>query len=359
MENDVKEALGGGLIGAGWGASVRAECFRRLPGVELRAVADSDQDRLSYFADCYNVLSCHGDWHELISRDDISVVHIATPNYLHAEMIAASARAGKHVICEKPLCLSLEEADLVIDTCHQQGVKLCYAERLCFAPKLVQVKELADTGDIGEIYSVRVSEKCGGPTSARAWHKAQAGGGALVDIACHGIEFCRWVMGKQPVTSVYAQLDTHRHGNDSELEDDTIVIMEFGQGKTALIESGWALKGSSQSRAEILGTEGVIHADLVGGIGLQCFTEKEVRRGDEEWPFSGYEWIWERGFPQEIAHFVECIREDVEPRECGEDGRAVLEIILAAYHSAAIGQKVALPFWPKVITRPIDLWHQG
>ncbi len=355
----MKDTLKVGLIGAGWVGSVRTKCFQRLPGVALRAVADSDQARLSCFANNYDVPGCHVDWHELISRDDISVVHIAAPNYLHAEMIMASARAGKHVICEKPLCLNLEEADLVIDTCHKQGVKLCYAERLCFAPKFMRAKQLADAGDIGEIYGVRLSEKCGGPTSAKTWDKAQAGGGALVDIACHGIEFCRWVMDKQPVRSVYAQLDTHRHGNDSGLEDDTIVIMEFEQGRTALIESGWALKGPSQSRAEILGTEGVIHADLVGGIGLQCFTEKEIGQGNEEWPFCGYEWIWERGFPQEIAHFMECIREDVEPSECGEDGRAVLEIMLAAYHSAGTGQKVALPFRPKGIKRPVDLWCQG
>jgi len=355
----VKDTLGIGLIGAGWVASVRAECFQRLSGVELRAVADSDQDRLSYFAHRYDVPGCHADWHELISRDDISVVHIATPNYLHAETIMASARAGKHVICEKPLCLNLEEADLVIETCHEQGVKLCYAERLCFAPKLVRAKELADAGDIGEICSCRFSEKCDGPSSIRAWDKGQAGGGALVDIGCHGIEFCRWVMDKQPVRSVYAQLNTHRHNNDSALEDDTIVVMEFGQGRTALIESSWALKGPNQSRAEIVGTRGAIHADVIGGIGLQCFTEKGIDRGSEEWPFSSYEWISERGFPQEVSHFIECIRNSIEPNERGEDGRAVLEIILAAYHSAATGQKVLLPFRPKGITRPIDLWYQG
>ena len=107
MSSDVKDTLKVGLIGAGWVGSVRAECFQRLRGIELRAVADSDQDRLSYFADCYNVRGCHEDWHELISRDDISVVHIAAPNYLHAEMIVASAHAGKHVICESRSVLAL------------------------------------------------------------------------------------------------------------------------------------------------------------------------------------------------------------------------------------------------------------
>ena len=149
MSKELEETLGVGLIGAGWVSSVRAECFQRLPGVELRAVADSDQDQLSYFAHRYDVPACHIDWHELISRDDILAVHIATPNCLHAEMIVASARAGKHVICEKPLCLNLEEADLAIDTCHKQGVKICYAERFCFAPNLVRAKELEGAGDIG------------------------------------------------------------------------------------------------------------------------------------------------------------------------------------------------------------------
>lgn len=359
MKSDVKDTLGIGLIGAGTAGCLRAECFQRLPRVELRAVADNDQDRLSYLADRYDVPSRHIDWHELISRDDILVVHIATPNHLHAEMAIASARAGKHVICEKPLCLNLEEADLMIDTCHRGDVKLCYAGHLCFAPKLVLAKQQADAGAIGEIYSVTVIEKCGGPTSTWTRDKAQTGGGALIDTACHAIDVCRWVMDKQPVTSVYAQLNTHLCGNETGLEDDTIIIMEFEQGKTALVESGWTLEGSIQSRAEILGTEGVIHAELVGGIGLRRFSEKEISRGNEEWPFSGYEWIWERGYPQEIAHFIECIREDVDPRECGEDGRAVLEIILAGYHSVTTGQKVKLPFRPKGITRPVDLWYQG
>ena len=118
-----------------------------------------------------------------------------------------------------------------------------------------------------------------------------------------------------------------------------------------------APSGPSQSRAEIFGTEGVIYADILGG--LQCFTEKGICRGSEERLVSSYEWLWELGFPQEIAHFIECIREDVEPRECGEDGRAVLEIILAAYQSAATGQKVTLPFRPKGIMQPVDLWYQG
>jgi len=359
MKSDVKDTLGIGLIGAGSIGSERAKCFQRLPGIELRAVADSNHDHLSAFANEYDIPDYHIDWHELISHDDISVVHIAAPNYLHAEMAVAAARAGKHIICEKPLCLSLEEADLMIDTCHRQGVKLCYCEHLCFAPKFVLAKQSADAGHIGEMYSVMVIEKLGGPTSARTWDKAQVGGGALMDTACHAIEVCRWVMDKQPVRSVYAQLNTHLPDNKPGLEDDVIIIMEFEQGKTALVESGWVLGESIQSRAEILGTEGVIHADLVGGIGLQCFTEKGIGRRNEEWPFSSYGWIWERGYPQEIAHFIECIREDLEPSESGEDGRAILEIILAAYHSAGTGQKVTLPFQPGGISRPIDLWHQG
>jgi len=355
MKDNIKDILGIGLIGAGWVSSVRAECYQRLPNVKIQAIADIDQDRLTYFGNHYDVLGCHMDWQELISRSDISVVHIATPNYLHGEMIMASAQAGKHIICEKPLCLNLEEADLVIDTCHRQGVKLCYTERLCFAPKFVRAKELVDVGSIGEIYSVKYSKKGGDPTSATAWDKTRAGGGALIDIGCHGIEFCRWIMDKQPVKSVYAQLNIHRYDNDSGLEDDAIVIMEFEQGRTALIESSFALRGPSQSRAEIFGTEGVIYSELGGG--LECFTEKGVGRGSGKWIFSSHKSIWEQGYPQEIAHFIDCILEDAEPSECGEDGRAVLEIMLAAYYSAATGQKVKLPFRPKGIKQPVDLWY--
>ena len=351
--------LGVGLIGTGRVGEIRVDCYRGLPGVELCAAADNDPARLRDFASRHEIPNVHENWQELINRDDVSVVHVATPNCLHGEMAIASARAGKHVVCEKPLCLTLEEADLLIDTCRANGVKLCYAERFCFAPKLVWAKQMADSGRIGEVRCVKYNRKFHKPSPPTAWDRRLAGGGVLVDVGVHGIEYCRWVMDKNPVETVYAQLDAHLRDNNSGMEDHSIVIMEFGEGRTALVESSWALRGLVQSQAEILGTEGVLYADIVGGAQVFTLKGQNLDPQGEQWLFGGYRSISEQGFPQEIAHYMECIRDDVEPRECGEDGRAVLEIVMAAYHSAGTGRKVNLPFRPEGIERPVDLWQRN
>ena len=327
--------------------------------MELLAAADNDPARLRDFASRHQIPNVHGDWKELVSRDDVAVVHVATPNYLHGEMAIASARASKHVVCEKPLSLSLEEADELLETCAESGVKLCYAERFCFAPKLVWAKELADSGRIGDVHSVKY-RKSQSPMSPTAWDRMLAGGGVLVDVAVHGIEYARWVMGKKPVETVYAQLGSRLRGNGSGVEDESLVIMEFSGGQTAFVESSWVLSGPAESRAEILGRGGVVYADVVGG-GARYFTTEahELRQAGDEWLFGGYRSVLEQGYPQEIAHYMECIRDDVEPRESGEDGRAVLEIVMAAYHSAGTGRKVSLPFRPEGIERPVDLWQRN
>ena len=122
-------------------------------------------------------------------------------------MVAASA--GKHVICEKPLCLNLEEADRMIGACRKAKVKLMYAEELCFTPKYVRLKQLVDEGALGKIHLVKQAEKHDGPHAAWFWDVRRSGGGVAMDMGCHAIEFFRWLLGgpgggKAKVHSVYA-----------------------------------------------------------------------------------------------------------------------------------------------------------
>jgi predicted dehydrogenase len=112
------------------------------------------------------------------------------PNALHAAITRDAARVGKHVVCEKPLCMTLEEADEMIDVCRRQGVLLLYAEELFFTPKYVRTKELADEGAFGKVYLVKQSEKHFGPHADWFWDVGQSGGGVFMDMGCHGIAFC-------------------------------------------------------------------------------------------------------------------------------------------------------------------------
>jgi len=137
-------------------------------------------------------------------------------------------------------------------------------------------------------------------------------------------------------------------------------LLEFEDGTVGQAESSWALKGGMDSTLEIFGTEGVVTADLLKGMGLRAFTDNgfpdawDLGRG---WVHPEYDVLWNNGYPQEDRDFVECMRTGRTPLETGEDGLAILEIMLAAYHSAGTGQKVLLPFRPKGVKVPVHLWQ--
>ena len=132
----------------------------------------------------------------MLAEKDIEMVTITAPNSLHAQMTIDIANAGKHVVCEKPLCMTLEEADRMIDTCRKKGVLLMYAEELFFTPKYVKAKEMADQGAFGKVYLVKQSEKHFGPHADWFWDVQKSGGGVFMDMGCHGIAFCHWFLGR-------------------------------------------------------------------------------------------------------------------------------------------------------------------
>ena len=236
----------------------------------------------------------------------------------------------------------------MIAACRRAGVKLMYAEELCFAPKYVRAKELADEGALGEVYLVRQSEQHYGPHSDWFWDPELAGGGVLMDMGCHGIEFARWIYGKPAVRSASAEVGTFVHHQRTRAEDHAIVTLRFDGRRAALIEASWAKPGGMDDRAEILGSRGVTYADLLRGSSLTTFSDVGYGYAVEKapdtrgWTFTMFDELWNYGFPQEMDHFARCVAEDEVPRETGEDGRAVLEIIYAAYRAARHG-RVELP----------------
>ena len=126
-------------------------------------------------------------------------------------------------------------------------------------------------------------------------------------------------------------------------------------------ENSWAKLGGMEDRVEVCGTGGVVYADLFMGNSALTYSEKgygyamEKAGSTQGWTFTIFEEAFNQGYPHELQHFIECVRDDTQPLMTGEDGRAVLEMMYAAYHSARIGQKVPLPFRPTV-SKPIDLW---
>jgi myo-inositol 2-dehydrogenase/D-chiro-inositol 1-dehydrogenase len=385
-----------GLIGSQFVSTIHAESLKRVPGAELFAVASPTDDHAAKFAGRHGIPHSFKDYKQLLSMPEIDLIVIGCPNTLHCEVTVAAAAAGKHIVCEKPLAPSLAEADRMIAACKKANVKLMYAEELAFTPKYVRLKRLLDEGALGVPYLIKQSEKHDGPHAAWFWDVNRSGGGVTMDMGCHAFEFFRWMLGKPrgsrhtysksatdlqtqshetPIgfivplekpraISVYADMGTFVHKDKTQGDDNAILIVRFQTDDGECIgmaEESWAKKGGMDDTAEVHGSAGVAYADLFQGNAILAYSDTGYAYAAEKagttrgWSFAAFEELWNYGFPQEFAHFIDCVANNKEPLETGEDGRAVLEIILAAYASAGQGKKIHLPF-PSTASRPIDLW---
>jgi predicted dehydrogenase len=350
-----------GLIGSQFISSIHAESLQHCAQARLAAVASPTPGNAAAFAARFGIPQVFTDYRQLLAQPEIQLVVVGVPNHLHCEVVLAAAAAGKHIVIEKPLCLNLAEADRMIAACRAHCVKLMYAEELCFAPKYVRLKQLLDSGALGRPTLLKQSEKHDGPHAAHFWDVARSGGGVTMDMGCHAIEFFRWMLGRPPIKSVYAQMNTFVHGAKTRGDDHAILILEFANGVVAVAEESWTKLGGMDDRAEVHGTSGVAYADLLHGNAIETYSAPgydyavEKAGSTKGWSFTIYEEAWNYGFHQEMAHFVDCVQNDRPPQVTGEDARAVLEVIFAAYESARTGRKVELPF-TSTAARPIDLW---
>lgn len=361
MEQITTTKIGVGLIGSQFISTIHAESLKTVQDARIVAAMSPTEDHIRKFCSQHDIPNCFTDLDDLLALDEIDMVVIGAPNNVHCEITVKAAEAGKHVVVEKPFCMNLAEADKMIEACKTANVKLMYAEELCFTPKYVRLKELLDEGALGKPTLFKQSEKHDGPHADHFWDVERSGGGVTMDMGCHAIEFFRWLNGRKPITSVYAQMNTSVHSSKTKGDDNAIIILEFENGVIGLAEESWTKLGGMDDRAEIHGSEGVAYADVLQGNSIQTYSQKGVGYAVEKagntvgWSYTMYEEIWNYGFPQEFAHFVDCVKNDKQPLVTGEDGRAVLEVIFAAYKSAGSGKKITLPFHTDA-DKPYKLW---
>lgn len=353
------EAVRFGIVGGGWVSDVHARALRVARGAELWAIADYARPREHgrhgrgrELALKHGVARYFEDHRRMLEDPQLEVVLVCLPNHLHAEVTLAALAAGKHAMIEKPLCFTLAEAEAIERLAQETKRRVGYAEELCFCPKFLRARELVRQGVLGELFFLKQVEAHAGPYSDWFFDPLLAGGGALMDMGCHSIELARWMFDKKPVRRVTAQMATYLHGErrttHGALEDHVIVHLELEGGASALLESGWALHGGMESTARLQGTRGLLDVDLLQGSGLDLFSldgslTESLLPG---WSKPDFEWLWQNGYAQELEEMARAVRDDRVPSESAADGRAVLEIVWAAYASAASGRTVDLPFAP-------------
>ena len=356
------ESVKVGIIGSQFQANCHAASIAMVEdSMQVVAVASPTMGNAQALADLYQIPRVYQDYRQLCADPEVEAVTITAPNALHCEMTVALARAGKHVICEKPLCVTMAEADQMIEACRSNGVLLLYAEELLFTPKYLKAKEMADSGAFGKVHLLKQSEKHSGPHSEWFWDVKRSGGGALLDLGCHGIAFAYWFLNRPRFVSVYSHLGTYVHTNKTLADDEAVTVLEFEGGAFSVIENSWTRKGGMDDRVEVYGEGGLTIANLHMGNALPTYSDYGFNYAVEKaptttgWTYPVFEELWNYGFPQEMRHFARAIRGIESPQCTGEDGKIVLEAVYAAYASAGLGCKVQFPFTTTAV-RPIDEW---
>jgi len=333
------------FAGSGFLADVYARCYSEMPDVELVAVSSKMESHAREFAEKYGIKACYADYEKMIKRKDIDAVNVCVPNYLHAPVTITAAEHGKHVLCTKPLAVSLDQAEEMLKACTCSGVTLMYGENWLFTPAAERMKEIIKEEALGRILAIEAREQHSGSHSPYATKKEFCGGGVLIHMAVHPIGFTMNIMN-QPVRRVYAELGNLVH--NIEVEDYAVLLMRFEKGGSGVVHSNYITKGGMQDRIEIYGTEGMAFMNLThsnpiriySDVGYSYVVEKaSMSRG---WTSPVTHERVQYGFVSMLQHFVKCITEQREPVSNGAFGRDVLRVVFAGYKSYENGRSITL-----------------
>ena len=338
--------IGVGIIGCGWAGRLHAVNLAALPGVKVVAACDAELPRAAKLADELGAAKRMADYEELIALPEVDAVVVATPNFLHAPVSIVAARAGRHVLVEKPMCLDPEEGQRMVQAADASGVVLLVGFNQRFEPDSLAIKRFAEGGWLGEVYFAKAGwvRRRGIPVGAGGWFadKARSGGGPLIDLGVHVIDLTMWLMGNpKPVAvsgSVYSKFaEALPAETGMDVEDMACGFVRFENGASMLVETSWAANVESDGLYSVLmGTKG--GAQRGGGrYPLKIMSEIEGILADITPVVS-----WEAGSSQAAldAHFVSCVRGEEEPVAKGEHGLAVARVIDGVYRSAATGAEV-------------------
>ncbi|HEX7473867.1 MAG TPA: Gfo/Idh/MocA family oxidoreductase [Candidatus Limnocylindrales bacterium] len=343
-----------GMLGSGFIADFYLAGARLVADAAVVANYSRSAERGAALAARYGIARTYDTIDALCAADDVQLVIVALPNHLHLEAVRAATAHGRAVVCTKPLGRNAAEAAEMVRLVRAAGVMGGYAENIAFSPDLGKMREIVDSGAIGRILSIRAREGHSGPHAAHFWDADTAGGGALLDMGCHGIEEVRILVGKDVrVSDVFAWGATLVHGDKTTGDDNAIALLRLEDGRVMTIEASWSAKGGLEGRTEISGTGGRIVTDTLS-TSIRAFLETpagylaEKTDADTGWVFPIADEARVHGYDAQIRHFVEAFRGGTRPSETFEDGYVVNSIIDAAYRSMRSGRWEPVALDPEI-----------
>jgi len=328
--------LGTGLIGDFYTMTLHGQRGRD----RVRVVYSRSEDRGAAFRERWGISESTTDMAGAINHPETDVVVVALPNHLHEEAVTAVARAGKAVLCTKPLGRNAAEARRMLEAVEKAGVFAGYLEDLCYTPKTLKAIRSVQAGAIGDVTWVRSRETHPGPHSAWFWDGRLTGGGAIIDLGCHCIEIARNFVGKgnRPV-EVMCHTDTLVHPIAD--EDNAIALIRFESGAIGQFEVSWTFRGGMDLRDEVAGTHGTIWLNHFLRTGFEMFTAgggsgyvAEKAETSAGWLFPVGDEVSELGYVDMFTDMFDALEGERAPQETFYDGYVVNAIMDAAYRSA-------------------------
>ncbi len=333
-----------GIIGCGMIANFHAAAIAEVEEARLCACYDQYAPGAEAFAEKHGI-TAFPSLEAMLQSDTVDAVCVCTPSGMHAQQTLSALRAGKHVVVEKPMSLSLEDADAIIGLSHETNLKVCVISQYRFREAIQTVKHAIDEGAFGKIVSASLamkyyrSQEYYASASWRGTWKMD-GGGALMNQGIHGIDVFRYLMG--PVRSLTALVKTQTR--NIEVEDSAVAIVEFQCGAVGTIEGSTTCYPGYPRRIEICGVNGsvVLEEDRILRWDLPVPCPAPVGMNAEHVASSDPKAISVEGHVLLIQNFTDAILRDTPLLLDAQSGRAPLEVILGIYRSAKSGQAVML-----------------
>lgn len=336
------ETMKVGVIGAGSIGISHMNSYQESPQAELVAIADIDGKRAGEAGEKFGISNVFTDYEEMLEVSDLEAVSVCLPNALHAPASIAGLRAGKHVLCEKPLTVDVKSALEMLETSRITGKRLAMSLNLRHGGKARMLKAAADSGELGEIYHGK-GGMLRNNAIPRGWfhRKKFSGGGPLLDLAPHILDVTWWMMGRpEPVAvsgATYAKFGPRGLGMGSwgvgweegsfDVEDFALGMVRFRGGETLFAEVSWALNQRSGKYSYVCGTEG----------GASLLPELDAFRTDGT-PIEMDEMVDENP----PARFISDLLADRPALGPVEDGVVVMKMLEGIYRSAELGEEVRI-----------------
>ena len=339
-----------GTIGAGGIASAHIKRLQDIKGVEVVAVCDIRKEAADETAQKFNVPEVFYGYKDLLKLKGLHAVSVCTPNYFHAEPAIAALRAGKHVIVEKPMAMTVREAQAMVDAAKKARKVLVVGFQLRYSGAAQMLKRAVDDGMLGDIVHVhcRAMRRRGIPNWGVFGRKELQGGGGLIDLGVHIMEAAHYVMGKPKPVAACGQTFTYLGNKKSDVlckwpnwdhktydvEDLAVGMIRFKNGATMMVESSFVAHIEKNIfDFQVMGTRG-------GGTydPPRIFTDAAGTMFNLEPAFLGDESAWDR----KMGDWIDCIRKGKKPEAPGEDGLAVQKMLNGIYRSAERGKEIPI-----------------